>query len=80
MVMTNSDAHVPKDVDASFTESRALATACGLSFAGLRLSERSATGKVVLSYEASPVHPLGCAVSSKERSNGMPIHVQPAFV
>ncbi len=80
MVMTNSDAHVPKDVDASFTESRALATACGLSFAGLRLSERNATGKVVLSYEASPVQPLAGSVSSNERTNGMPTRVQPAFV
>jgi histidinol-phosphatase (PHP family) len=80
MVMTNSDAHVPKDVDASFTDSSALAATCGLSFAGLRLSERDAAAKVTLSYETSPKQTLASPVSPKGFAKELPAIIQPAFV
>ena len=80
MVMTNSDAHVPKDVDASFKDSSALAAACGLSFAGLRLSERNTAGKVTVRYEASLAQTLVGAVSSTGHGKELPALAQPAFV
>jgi histidinol-phosphatase (PHP family) len=79
-VMTNSDAHVPKDVDASFQDSSAFAVDCGLSFAGLRLSERNAAGKVVLWYEASSGLPFDGLESANYRVKEFSTLACPAFV